>query len=87
MKSAGLVLSEKIMACMLLDQSNLKDFEVTKINMTNKVNFVTVSVKNMGKGENVGNQHFLFFPPCFQKASFFRIVKSLAFVVKSKRTY
>ena len=24
----------------------------------------------VGKGENAGNQHFLLFPQCFQKASF-----------------
>ena len=24
----------------------------------------------MGKGENAGYQHFLLFPPCFEKASF-----------------
>ena len=24
------------------------------------------------KGENAGYQHFLLFPPCFQKPSFFR---------------
>ena len=29
------------------------------------------SVQNIeGKGENAGNQHFLLFPQCFQKASF-----------------
>ena len=28
-------------------------------------------VKNIvGKGENAGYQHFLLFPPCFQRASF-----------------
>ena len=29
------------------------------------------TVENIvGKGENDGNQHFLFFPQCFQKVSF-----------------
>ena len=29
------------------------------------------SVENFGgKGENAGNQHFLLFPQCFEKASF-----------------
>ena len=32
---------------------------------------VTDWVENIvGKGENAGNQHFLLFPQCFQKASF-----------------
>ena len=26
-------------------------------------------IENMGKGENAGDQHFLLFPQCFQKAS------------------
>ena len=30
---------------------------------------------NVGKGENAGYQHFLFFPQCFQKASFSRLLK------------
>ena len=30
---------------------------------------------NVGKGENVGYQHFLLFPQCFQKFSLFRVVK------------
>ena len=30
----------------------------------------------VGKGENAGNQHFLLFLQCFQKASFFKVVKS-----------
>ena len=36
-----------------------------------------------GKGENACNQHFLHFPQCFLKVSFFKVVKSLDFVVKS----
>ena len=42
-----------------------------------KLNFVKImisvfdTVENiMGKGENAGDQHFLLFPQCFQKASF-----------------
>ena len=36
---------------------------------------MTISVINrvenaVGKGENAGNQHFLFFPQCFPKSSF-----------------
>ena len=29
----------------------------------------------VGKGENAGNQHFLLFPQCFQKASFLGLLK------------
>ena len=33
-------------------------------------------VKNIvGKGENTGNQHFLLFPQCFQKASLVGVLK------------
>ena len=34
--------------------------------------------KIVGKGENAGNQHFLLFPQCFLKGSFFRVIKELA---------
>ena len=34
------------------------------------------------KGENVGHQHFLLFPKCFQKASFSRSLKVRIVVVK-----
>ena len=44
--------------------------------------FFFMGRKNIvGKGENVGNQHFLSFPPqCFQK-SFLRVVISQDWVV------
>ena len=36
-----------------------------------KLKFVMERVENIvGKGENAGYQHFLHFPPCFQKPSF-----------------
>ena len=36
-----------------------------------KLKFVLKMEENiMGKGENVGDQHFLFFSECFQKVSF-----------------
>ena len=39
--------------------------------MTPKLKFVSGRVENtVGKGENAGNQHFLLFPLCFQKASY-----------------
>ena len=37
----------------------------------------------MGKGVNAGNQHFLLFPHCFQKASLSGFVKSRDSVVKN----
>ena len=41
------------------------------------------TVKNIvRKGENVGYLHFLLFPQCFKKATFFRVVKSRDCVVK-----
>ena len=52
-------------------------FEITgafadvKINVTEKLTFVLGRVENIvGKGENAGYQHFLFFLQCFQKVSF-----------------
>ena len=38
--------------------------------------FVLGRKENMvGKGGNAGYQHFLLFPPCFQKASFTKVLK------------
>ena len=73
MKSIVQDLSEKIMACMpnnkFLEWSKLKAFADNKINEKKKV--CLGWVKNIvAKGENAGNQHFLPFPQCFQKASF-----------------
>ena len=35
------------------------------------VKFDSYKIENIvGKGENAGNQHFLLFPQCFQKAFF-----------------
>ena len=45
-------------------------FADDKINGTNKIKFVVERIENMvGKGKNAGHQHFLLFPPCFQRAS------------------
>ena len=55
----------------ILDWSRLTAFANDKINVTEKLKFVSRRVENIvGKGENVGYQHFLVFPQCFQKASF-----------------
>ena len=41
------------------------------------MNFVFDMVENIvGKGENAGYQHFLFFPQCFQKAWFSELLKT-----------
>ena len=57
-----------------LDWSKLKAFAEDKWNLT--AEFFLVWVENiMGKGENAGYQHFLFFPHCFQKASFSESLK------------
>ena len=48
----------------------MKAFADNKINVTEKLKFVLGRVENsVGKGENVGYQHFLLFPHCFQKVS------------------
>ena len=49
------------------------------------LNFVLGRIENIvGKGENAGNQHFLLFPQCFQKASFPRVIEGWDCVVKSE---
>ena len=51
----------------ILDQSKLKAFADNKINVTQKLKFVSERTENiLGKGENAGYQHFLLFPKCFQ---------------------
>ena len=65
------------------DWSKLKVFSVNKINVTKKLNFDLGMVENIvGKGENAGYPHFLLFPQCFQKPSFFMVVKSQDCVAK-----
>ena len=40
-----------------------------------KYKFVMGGEENIvGKGENAGNQHFLLFPQCFQRASYTRLL-------------
>ena len=49
---------------------------MTKVNVTKKLKFVSGMEENIvGKGENAGNQHFLLFPQCFQKAYFIDVLK------------
>ena len=53
-----------------LDWSKLKALADNKIKLAEKLKFVLGRVENIvGKGENAGDQHFLLFPQCFQKAS------------------
>ena len=49
-----------------LNLSKLKAFGDDKINVTGKLKFVFARVEIIvGKGENVGNQHFSLFPTIF----------------------
>ena len=55
----------------ILDWSKLKAFADNKINVNEKLKFALGMVENtVRKGENAGDQHFLLFPQCFQKASY-----------------
>ena len=66
----------------ILEGSKLKAFADENSNEAEKLKFVLGWLENMvGKGENAGFQHFLLFPLCFQKASFFGVVKSRNCVV------
>ena len=66
-----------------LDWSKLKASAENKMNLNEKLKLVSGRVENIvGKGENTGYQHFLVFS-MFSKASSFKIVKSLDYVVKS----
>ena len=60
----------------ILDWSKSKAFADYKINVIKRLKFVLGMEENIvGKGENAGNQHFLLFPWCFQKASFTEVLK------------
>ena len=63
---------------------NFKQLADNKRNLTQKLNLILGWVENiLGKGDNAGNQHILFFPKYFQKPSTPRVVKTRDFVVKS----
>ena len=50
----------------------MKTFADDEIKVTEKLKFDLRRVENIvGKGENAGYQHFLFFPQCFQMTFFF----------------
>ena len=60
----------------ILDWSKLKAFLDDNLNVYEKLKFALGRVENIvGKGENVGNQHFLLFLRCFLKLSFFWSLK------------
>ena len=59
-----------------LDWMKLKGFADDKINVAEKLRFVSKRVGNIvEKGENAGYQHFLLFPQCFQKPSLLGLFK------------
>ena len=65
-----------------LDWSKLKAFADNKISVTEKMKFVLEMVENIvGKGENAGYQHFLFFQ-LFSKGLIFKVIKGWDSVVK-----
>ena len=54
----------------------LKTVADDKINGIQTLKFALERVENIvGKGENAGYQHFLLFPPCFQKVSCLGLLK------------
>ena len=54
-----------------LDTPKLKAITDDQINVTEKLSFLLERIVNIVRnGENVGYQHFLHFPQCFQKAYF-----------------
>ena len=60
----------------ILDLSKFKAFADDEIILTQKLKFLLRRVENIvRKGENAGYQHFLLFPPCFQKLSFPEVLK------------
>ena len=51
------------------DWSKFKAFADDQVCVSKSLKFILERVENIiGKGENAGNQHFLLFPKCFQKA-------------------
>ena len=59
-----------------LDLSKLEAVADDSLNVNQKLEFAAGRVENIvGKGENAGYQHFLFFPQCFHKTSSLRLLK------------
>ena len=54
----------------------MKRFADEKLNVTKKLKFVVWRIENIvGKGENVGYQHFHLFPQYFHKLYFREVLK------------
>ena len=53
----------------ILVMTKLKAFAEDKLNVAKMTNSLYDRVEKGKKGENVGCQHFLLFPPCFPKPS------------------
>ena len=67
----------------ILNWSKFKVLADDKINLTEKIKFVPGRIENIfGKGQNAGNQHFLFFPLCLPKSC---STGSFKVVIKWKR--
>ena len=59
-----------------LDLSNLKALARDILSVAEKLKLVLGRTENIvEKGENAGYQHFLLFLQCFQKTSFYRLLK------------
>ena len=55
----------------VLDWSELKGLADYKTKLNHRMKFDLERAENIvGKGENTGDQHFLFVPQCFQRVSF-----------------
>ena len=60
----------------ILDVTKLKAFADNKLNVAKMTICLFDRVENIvGKGENTGYQHFLFFPQCFPKSSSVGLLK------------
>ena len=60
----------------ILDWPKRKGFADDNLNVAEMMIMLDDRVKNIvGRGENVGNQHFLLFPLCFEKASSIGLLK------------
>ena len=64
-----------LLAALVNPFPNNKIFD-NNVNVNEKLQFILGRVENIvRKGENAGNQHFLLFPQCFQKANFSGLLK------------
>ena len=67
----------------ILELTKLKAFADDKLNVAKMMISLHYFVENiLGKRHDAGNQHFLLFPHCFQKAFSIGVVKSRDCVVK-----